>query len=176
MSQCISMNQSIPTKILSVLNYGAFISSVRVDYEYQGKRCEFHNYDLVVFQEFRLEIPGDATNIIFRAWATDIFKGQYLVFDIRYQVAEDSSFLLWGLSHSAQFKPIPCAATAVLKNILPPAALVPHDSINNCFSLNSGNLATNYASPAKCLSAPNVNPCCIDNPCCIGNPSCTNKC
>lgn len=176
MSQCISINQSMPTKILSVLNYGAFIASVRVDYEYQGKRCEFHNYDLVVFQEFRLEIPGDATNVMFRAWATDIFKGQYLVFDIRYKVAEDSCFLLWGLSHAAQFKPIPCASPGVLKNILPPAALIPHDAITNCCSLNSVDLATNYASPPKYLCAPNIESNCMNNPCCISTQSCINKC
>lgn len=129
--QCVSSNKLDDVRIVSVLNYGAFISRVDLYYNYQGKEFNFFDFNLAVLQEFRVNVPIEATNVRLNVYVDDLFRGLYLLFKNIYSIADDACFLLWGFSFAAQYRPIPCTSPGVIQRIIPPGAIVPHPCICN---------------------------------------------
>lgn len=136
MSRCnYTSNSQADFRIVSVLNYGAFVAQTELLYSYQGERYRFHNPELLVLEEFKINVPLNATDIKLSVFIEDLFKGTYLLFEKLYDIANDSCFLLWGLSFSAQYKKINCSGPGEIKNFLPPAIIISPENLNtNCYS------------------------------------------
>ncbi|OOV52141.1 hypothetical protein [Clostridium botulinum] len=162
---CSTLGQDQDYRVLSVLNYGAFIATVIGHYYVGSEYHEFEDDNLYVLQEFRLNLPLNATNIHLRVDVADIFRFEYTVFTKDYAKADDNCFLLWGLSFAAQYKQIPCTSPGMLQEILPKGVIVPYDAcLNSCCRCTNPciNPCTN-----PCIN-PYVNPCinsCVNNMC-----------
>ncbi|KLU74554.1 hypothetical protein [Clostridium botulinum] len=134
MNNCDSLQRNINTKILSVLNYGAFIGTIIGHYYIGSTYKEFEEDNLLVLQEFRLDLPINATNIYLRVDVTDIFRGQYTLFTKNYPTADDYCYLIWGLSFAAGYREIPCTSPGMLKELLPEGVIIPfNENLNNCY-------------------------------------------
>ncbi|KOC50183.1 hypothetical protein ADU90_04510 [Clostridium botulinum] len=151
-----TLGQNQDYRVLSVLNYGAFIADISGHYYIGSEYHEFQYDNLVVLREFRINLPLNATNIHLRVEIQDLFRGEYTLFTKDYDTADDNCFLLWGLSFAAQYKKIPCTSPGMLKEILPKGAIVPYGHyLNRCC--------------CRCTN-PCINPC--TNPCFNNKYSC----
>ncbi|KEI05483.1 hypothetical protein [Clostridium botulinum] len=156
-----TLGQNQDYRVLSVLNYGAFIADI-IGHYYIGSEYHEFQYDyLVVLQEFRLNLPLNATNIHLKVQIEDPFRGEYTLFTKDYAKADDNCFLLWGLSFAAQYKQIPCTSPGMLKEILPRGAIVPYDDcLNGCCCRGTNSCTNPCINP---YSNSYFNPC--FNPC-----------
>ncbi|MCD3364067.1 hypothetical protein G8T83_14745, partial [Clostridium botulinum D/C] len=122
-----TLGQNQDYRVLSVLNYGAFVASISGHYYSGLMYTTFQRDALLVLQEFRVNLPLNATNVHLRVTVTDLFKGEYDLFTKDYAKADDSCFLLWGLSFAAKYEQVPCTSSRILKEILPEGVIVPYD-------------------------------------------------
>ncbi|MCD3233468.1 hypothetical protein IRP63_04940 [Clostridium botulinum] len=155
----IGINQD--ARILSVLNYGAFIAIVVGEYYIGKMKYTFSKTNLLVLEEFRLNIPIEAVNVHLEVYSVDI-TGYIKIFSKDYAKADDACFLVWGLSFVPQYKEIPCTSPGMLQSILPEGAIVPYDKCLNSCCCNGCSYTCNRSCINPCGNYSCINPSCIN--------------